>query len=74
MGILRDSANHLAAGELDHRIVVDRDDELGELAASFNAMAEAIAGSQRSLTVQANTDALSGPANRAAFHAGWTPR
>jgi hypothetical protein len=69
VGILRDSANHLAAGELDHRIVVDRDDELGELAASFNAMAEAIAGSQRSLTVQANTDALSGLANRAAFHA-----
>ena len=32
-------------------------------------MAEAIAGSQRSLTVQANTDALSGLANRAAFQA-----
>jgi len=70
VGILRDSANELAAGELDHRVVLDRTDELGELAASFNAMAEAIAGSQRSLTVEANTDALSGLANRAAFQAG----
>ncbi|MGD9705526.1 MAG: putative bifunctional diguanylate cyclase/phosphodiesterase [Acidimicrobiia bacterium] len=69
VGILRDSANHLAAGELDHRIVVDRTDELGELAVSFNAMADAIAGSHRSLSLQANTDSLSGLANRAAFRA-----
>jgi diguanylate cyclase (GGDEF)-like protein len=67
--ILRDSANQLAAGELDHRVVVDRDDELGELAVSFNAMADAIAGSQRTLTHEANTDVLSGLANRAAFAA-----
>jgi diguanylate cyclase (GGDEF)-like protein len=67
VGKLRDSANHLTAGELDHRVVVDRADELGELAASFNAMADAIAGSQRSLTREANTDSLSGLANRAAF-------
>jgi diguanylate cyclase (GGDEF)-like protein len=67
VGKLRDSANHLTAGELDHRVVVDRADELGDLAASFNAMADAIAGSQRSLTREANTDSLSGLANRAAF-------
>jgi diguanylate cyclase (GGDEF)-like protein len=67
VGILRDSANQLAAGELDHRVVVDRDDELGDLAMSFNAMADAIAGSQRSLTREVNTDSLSGLANRAAF-------
>jgi len=67
VGILRDSANHLAAGELDHRILVDRTDELGDLSASFNAMADAIAGSQRSLTLEANTDSLSGLPNRAAF-------
>jgi len=69
VGILRDSANHLAAGRLDHRVVVDRADELGELAVSFNAMADAIAGSQRSLTREANTDSLTGLANRAAFRA-----
>ncbi|MDQ1599880.1 MAG: hypothetical protein QOD68_1354 [Actinomycetota bacterium] len=67
VGILRDSANHLAAGELEHRVVVDRADELGELAASFNAMADAVAGSQRSLAKEANTDSLTGLPNRAAF-------
>jgi diguanylate cyclase (GGDEF)-like protein len=69
VGKLRDSANHLTAGELDHRVVVDRADELGDLAASFNAMADAIAGSQRNLTREATTDSLSGLANRAAFRA-----
>jgi diguanylate cyclase (GGDEF)-like protein len=67
VGSLRDSANHLAAGELDHRVVFTRADELGDLAASFNAMADAIAGSQRNLTRQANHDPLTGLANRAAF-------
>ncbi len=68
VGILRDSANRLARGEVDHRVVVGRADELGELASSFNAMAEAIAGSQRTLTEEANTDSLSGLANRAALY------
>ncbi len=64
---LRDSANHLAAGELNHRVVIDRTDELGELGTSFNAMADAIAGNQRHLSQAANTDSLTGLANRAAF-------
>jgi diguanylate cyclase (GGDEF)-like protein len=68
VGILRDSANRLARGEIEHRVVVGRADELGELAASFNAMADAIAGSQRILTEEANTDSLSGLANRTAFY------
>ena len=68
VGILRDSANRLARGDVDHRVVVDHADELGELASSFNAMADAIAGSQRTLTEEANTDSLSGLANRAAFY------
>jgi diguanylate cyclase (GGDEF)-like protein len=67
VGDLRDSANQLAAGKLDHRVMVDRADELGELATSFNAMADAISGTQRSLTLEATTDSLSGLANRAAF-------
>ncbi len=75
VSLIRDSANHLAAGELDHRIELDEaveidgGDEIGELAASFNAMADAIAGNQRSLTLEANTDSLTGLANRAAFRA-----
>ena len=66
---LQDSADHLAAGELDHRVHVHRVDELGQLGISFNHMAESIAGSQRILTVEAMTDSLSGLANRAAFRA-----
>ena len=49
--------------------MVDRTDELGDLAASFNAMADAIAGSQRSLMLEATTDSLTGLVNRAAFRA-----
>jgi diguanylate cyclase (GGDEF)-like protein len=67
VGMLRDSANRLARGDVDHRVAVGRADELGELATTFNAMADAIAGSQRTLTEEANTDSLSGLANRAAF-------
>jgi diguanylate cyclase (GGDEF)-like protein len=69
VGMLRDSANRLARGDVDHRVAVGRADELGELATTFNAMADAIAGSQRTLTEEANTDSLSGLANRAAFYA-----
>ncbi|MDQ1498099.1 MAG: hypothetical protein QOI86_1439 [Actinomycetota bacterium] len=69
VGSLRDAANQLASGELDHRVELHRADELGDLAVSFNAMADAIAGSQRSLTRQANHDSLTGLANRAAFRA-----
>jgi diguanylate cyclase (GGDEF)-like protein len=67
--LLRDAANQLASGELGHRVELHRADELGDLAVSFNDMAEAIAGSQRALTRQANHDSLTGLANRAAFRA-----
>jgi len=67
VGALRDAANSLANGRLDHRVTFDRNDELGDLAASFNTMADAIAGSQRNLTLEASTDSLSGLANRPAF-------
>jgi diguanylate cyclase (GGDEF)-like protein len=67
VGLLRDAANQLASGELDHRVELHRVDELGDLAVSFNEMAEAIAGNQRTLTRQANHDSLTGLANRAMF-------
>ncbi|HVM02883.1 MAG TPA: GGDEF domain-containing protein, partial [Acidimicrobiales bacterium] len=66
---LRDSADRLAAGDLDHRVEVGRADEIGDLAATFNAMADFVATSHRSLTRRADHDALTGLANRAAFHA-----
>lgn len=37
------AAGQVADGRLDVRLAADRDDELGRLAASFNAMAEAVA-------------------------------
>lgn len=37
---LREGANTIATGNLSHRVDVDRKDELGELATSFNAMAQ----------------------------------
>jgi diguanylate cyclase (GGDEF)-like protein len=69
VAMLRDSASLLGRGVFDHRVVVDRTDELGELAVSFNAMADAIAGIQRELVEEASTDSLTGLANRTAFYA-----
>ena len=65
---LRDSAGRLATGDLDHRVEVQRADEIGDLATTFNAMADVIASSHRDLTLQASHDALTGLANRTAFY------
>ena len=70
VGRLRTSANLLARGDLTQQVAVGRDDELGDLARSFNAMAEAVATSQGVLTRQANHDPLTGLANRTAFKSG----
>jgi signal transduction histidine kinase len=40
---LRDSAQAVQAGDLTRRVAVDRPDEIGELAAAFNAMTEELA-------------------------------
>jgi len=66
---LRDSANRLADGELDHRVDVATADEIGDLAVTFNTMADVLASSHRDLTLQANHDSLTTLANRVAFHA-----
>ena len=66
---LRDSADRLKAGDLHHRVEVGRADEIGDLAATFNAMADVIAISHYDLTIQASHDALTGLANRTAFRA-----
>jgi diguanylate cyclase (GGDEF)-like protein len=64
---LRTSANRLRDGDLKERVVIARHDELGELAASFNAMAEAIDDSHTRLEHQATHDSLTGLHNRAGF-------
>jgi signal transduction histidine kinase len=48
---LRDSAQAVQAGDLTRRVTADRPDEIGELAAAFNAMTEKLAHS-RSLLLQ----------------------
>jgi diguanylate cyclase (GGDEF)-like protein len=64
---LDDAAERLAAGE-SARVVVESDDELGRLAATFNRMAEGIAERERRITHLAFNDMLTGLPNRALFH------
>ncbi|NWF80890.1 MAG: SpoIIE family protein phosphatase [Chloroflexi bacterium] len=45
-------AQELAGGRLDHRIVVEPGDELGQLASTFNRMAERLQGSLREIERQ----------------------
>lgn len=53
---LRQGAETIGQGNLDFQIVIDRRDEIGELATAFNQMAEALARRDRELAQQ--TDAL----------------
>ncbi len=46
---IREAARSIARGELDVRVDLNRNDELGELAASFNSMADDIAATQHKL-------------------------
>jgi signal transduction histidine kinase len=41
------AAERIAAGDLDQRVAVESDDEVGEMAASFNSMAAGLAEAQR---------------------------
>ena len=66
---LSEGAHQIAAGDFRHRIVVDRADELGQLAATFNDMAQALDRSHQSLIYEASHDPLTGLANRRALWA-----
>lgn len=67
------ATNKLAAGEMSDMpqdmpmLSVNRDDEIGQLAKSFNAMAEAIKRRDASLTALAITDGLTGLYNHRHF-------
>lgn len=47
---LTEGTQRLAQGDLDHRLEIHSQDELGELAASFNEMASALARARREIT------------------------
>ncbi|MGH8973658.1 MAG: EAL domain-containing protein [Acidimicrobiia bacterium] len=49
---LREATRRLGAGDFDHRVDVDRDDEFGELASTFNAMADTLDANRRELSAQ----------------------
>jgi len=60
-------AEAIGEGKLDHRIEIESDDELGELAASFNLMAEKRQQTEAALRDQAHHDALTKLPNRNLF-------
>lgn len=65
---LRQGAARLADGELSHRVVIHRNDELGELAAAFNAMAGQLEADQDTLKQLATHDGLTGLYNQRTFY------
>ena len=66
---LRQGATRFAAGELSHRVILVQRDELGELATTFNAMAEKLEQNQKALYELATRDGLTGLYNRRTFNA-----
>ena len=64
---LRQGAKRLARGELTHRVTLARNDELGELAAAFDVMAERLEESQKKLRELAIHDSLTGLINHLEF-------
>jgi signal transduction histidine kinase len=51
---LRDGANIIEQGNLNHRVQIDTNDELGELGAKFNQMANALKNSYETLETKVN--------------------
>lgn len=65
--ILAQGAKRIGRGDYVLPIVVDQQDELGQLAHTFNDMQSAIARREDQITYQASHDALTGLPNRALF-------
>ena len=70
--ILTDAARRMISGEYDTDVNVESDDEIGELADSFNAMRSAIADRERRISHQALHDSLTDLPNRSKVMQGLT--
>lgn len=64
---LEEGANRLGAGDLSHRVTVEGQDELKQLAGTFNAMAERLEKSQAALEALSTHDGLTGLCNHREF-------
>jgi len=64
---MRHGVLKLRSGDLEHQIPIARNDELGELAAAFNSMTDALRETSKALTRRATRDSLTGLANRHAL-------
>lgn len=64
---LEEGANRLGAGDLSHRVTVEGQDELRQLAGTFNAMAERLEKSQAALEALSTHDGLTGLSNHREF-------
>lgn len=65
--ILKNATGHIADGNLDYLIAIDRKDEIGNLAADLNRMTQSLRESQTNLLRRANTDGLTGLYNHRYF-------
>src|SRR3989338_2722491 len=65
---IRAGAEHIARGQLEHRIRISTADELQELAVNFNMMADSLLDRTRGLENEIITDALTGLYNRKHFY------
>ncbi len=64
---LRKKVAEVADGDFDQKLELRNKDEIGDLAAAFNRMAERLKTTYKKLEYEANTDDLTGVANRRHF-------
>ncbi len=68
LGALVEAARKMEEGDYEHRVAVEEEDEVGELAAAFNLMCDGIATREARISELAYADPLTGLPNRALFN------